>query len=219
MDMGNIRNKLRQAVATRYAAMVGGVVFRLQHVRSRDLLEVGFASLEGDRALAELKKTMAAERKAARLDEAGQERLREIKNAQAAAWMERMAAKPDSSVALEQRLEAYVCAAVTGAGQLRPEALSQLDLGPERPVVPLGSDFDPEAWCVPDDDGSHIADLRYVPEREQDDGDLHLWVESLPPLHRGALGAYVMTQSQGVGDALRPFRLSSGNAHEASPTG
>jgi hypothetical protein len=209
------KNRLRAAMAVRYAAVHGGLVFRLKHVRTRDLLEVGFAQLEGDRALAELQKEQRAERKMAKMDATQQARMAEIQKRQMVAYFEKVGARPSSAVAFEQRMDAYVCAAVVGVGQLTGEALAQLDLSDEKPVVPLGSDFDPEKWCQPDEDtGLHIEPLRFVADEQDADNEDLMWVESLPALHRGALGAYVMAQSKGVGAALKPFPLRARGADE-----
>jgi hypothetical protein len=209
-----ILDRLKSATAARYAAVLGGAVFRLKHVRSRDLILVGFAALEGDRALAGLQKEQREERKLAKMDPDQQTKMAEIQRLQMIAYFERISSKPSSAVAFEERMDAYVCAAVTGAGQLTGEALAQLGISKERPVVPLGSDFNPEEWCELDESGVHIVPMRYVREEADADGEAVLWVDSLPDLQRGALGAYVMAQSKGVGAALRPFRLRARGADE-----
>lgn len=201
-----------------------GFVYEVQRASSDALSRVGYAVLEGEasvkaaereiredlRKLREvIKATPPEEREAAR------ERLERQVFEKQVKRLELMQAKPEQQIAMLERCNAYICAAVVGAGKLLPE-YEDTPIGvieaadPAAVLVDLRSEEEIAEGKRP----SYVEPIRYVQTlAEQDVAKGLIWVRALPEEDREALGSAIISL-QGVAKEIKPFRLGPSAARE-----
>ena len=198
--------RLSQAATRYYVASNGETVYRVRRIKSADVVAVGFAHLVGhadvDAAVKELRK---AQRGPAPEDMTPEQREKYEKDAafneQAAfkKWLEAMGKTPERQQAYGAKVDAVVCAGVTGLGFLdEPAAPGPYEVGDLKIKV---CDGDP---AVCECDGIHKVRVVSLERDSRPEAGVG-WVATIHEIDRLAL-AGVINSLSGVQAAITPFR-------------
>lgn len=208
--------KLKSRNLRRDYLRYGRAVFEVQPIVSRDLWRVGFAHLEGSSAYAAEVKAAQQEMAALRqglgapgLSEEQKRRLQEsiaeLAKQQQQAERIRWLANEKSQAAYLERCDAYICAAVTGVGELDPDV----------EISDLVDVSETNEWDV------EIEPVQFVSDERDADYDAdRIHVRDLGEHARVALGsALIGLRSVEPHREVRPFRAGSGDSGAARPAG
>ena len=215
--MGKLAATIAAPAAPKLIAW-GDLVYRVRRVDSDDLRRVGFAALEGSASVRE------AETELRRLQREARARISKLTPEEAIVELEKAAAReaeiaeqrlvavlgrPEGQTALLDRYDAYICAAITGAGRLlatterRPPGVVVDADDPAKVLEDLRDQEEIEAGKEP----VYIEAIRFSQREAEHDPDRGVvWIHALSEDQRRLLGAAIGIL-QSVTGALVPFRL------------
>lgn len=195
---------------------LGRMVYRCRRVNADALLAEGYAHLEGSSSAREAVAQIEKQRKveylksigAAADDASALEKVELSADARNRARFEAWASTPAGAKAMRERANAYVCAAIDGAGRVRDDYTStaRLELLDESVLEDV---LDQERG------GHGIEPWRFVREEGQQDYDKGVvWVHALAEVERVSLGMAIQ-QLNSVAGEVQPFR---GGPRDARPS-
>jgi hypothetical protein len=204
-----------------HVAVVGRLLFGIERVDSSQLAHYGWAELEGAAAVRQIDAQLEAEQEAFRARLSGSKAAAQIEAEQAQAFerlrelgrsrWKAMIGRPEGAEALRRRCDAYVCAAVARMGHLLPGAAVPEGVLPDgADLATIAVDLRDEAEVAAGVAPIYLAPTRFVIKQAEEDLDKGVvWVHSLSPDQRGALGLIIMGVQEGGAD-LACFRGEPG---------
>lgn len=214
----NLAEELIASVEEHYVVL-GRTIYAVRRVNSDQLRHQGWATLEGSSsaraALAEAQER--AEELQARSDGMTPEELAEAQRqvaAQRESYWRAMVGRPEGAEAMLSRSDAYICAAVVGAGALRDDlpAVGCEVLTPDQAPEVVAQDLrTPEeiasgSWPDP----VYLVPQTFVRELVAEDAaQRRTWVHRLSTAQRTTLGTAI-AQLQEVASEVAPFRRLAG---------